>query len=46
VAALSGLVTATVLGLELPTVGEGRTLYEEYDSIMKKRGRRPEFEEP
>jgi two-component system response regulator (stage 0 sporulation protein F) len=46
VAALSGLVTASVLGLELPTLGEGRTLYEEYDAIMRKRGRRPEFEEP
>lgn len=43
VVALSGLLTARVLGLELPLASNGRTLFDEYDDIMRARGRRPEF---
>ncbi len=44
VVALSGLLTARVLGVDLPKSSAGRTLYEEYDELMKERGRRTEFE--
>lgn len=44
VVALSGLLTARVLGVDLPRSSAGRTLYEEYDELMKERGRRTEFE--
>lgn len=46
VIALSGLLCARVLGLDLPKLPSGATLYEEYDAIMRQRGRRTEFEEP
>jgi CheY-like chemotaxis protein len=42
--ALSGLLTARVLGVDLPRSSSGRTLYQEYDHLMKERGRRPEFD--
>ena len=41
--ALSGLISAKVLGLDLPKASSGRSLYEEYDAIMLAHGRRPEF---
>ncbi len=44
VLALSGLLAASVLGVDLPRASSGRTLYEEYDHLMRERGRRPEFE--
>ncbi len=44
VVALSGLLTARVLGLSLPKTPQGRSLHEEYDALMKERGRRSEFE--
>ena len=44
VAALAGLLTAQVLGISLPKTSEGRTFFEEYDEIMRRHGRRPEFE--
>jgi len=44
VVALSGLLTARVLGVDLPKTSDGKTLYEEYDELMKERGRRTEFE--
>lgn len=43
VVALSGLLSARVLGISLPKTSNGRTLYEEYDHIMVERGRRSEF---
>ena len=43
VVALSGLLAARVLGLELPRTPQGRTLYDEYDDVMRARGRRTEF---
>lgn len=46
VIALSGLLAARVLGVDLPKASSGRTLYEEYDAIMIERGRRPEFDTP
>lgn len=42
--ALSGLLTAKVLGVDLPK-GSSGTLYEEYDQLMCLHGRRTEFEE-
>lgn len=45
VLALSGLLTARVLGIDLPKTHAGLTLYEEYDQIMRHQGRRTEFEE-
>lgn len=45
VVALSGLITAQVLGLALPRASSGATLFEEYDEIMRARGRRAEFTE-
>ena len=41
--ALSGLLTARVLGVSLPRAKSGITLFEEYDRLMLERGRRPEF---
>ncbi len=43
VVALSGLLTARVLGLDLPRTSAGHTLFDEYDDIMRAHGRRPEF---
>ena len=43
VLALSGLLAASVLGLRLPKASSGRTLYEEYDALMLRHGRRTEF---
>jgi CheY-like chemotaxis protein len=42
VVALAGLLTARVLGVDLPRMGE-RSLYEEYDEVMRQHGRRTEF---
>jgi CheY-like chemotaxis protein len=41
--ALSGLVTARVLGIKLPRASSGQTLYEVYDGCMRQHGRRLEF---
>ncbi len=43
VTALAGLLTAKVLGIRLPKSSAQRTLYEEYDALMRQRGRREEF---
>ena len=43
VVALTGLLSARVLGLRLPKTNADRTLYEEYDALMAERGRRREF---
>ena len=43
VVALSGLLTARVLGLDLPRASSGLTLFEEYDRLMQQHGRRTEF---
>lgn len=43
VVALSGLITARVLGVDLPKTSSDRSLYEEYDEMMREQGRRPEF---
>ncbi|MBK8999875.1 MAG: response regulator [Myxococcales bacterium] len=45
VLALSGLLAARVLGVDLPKTHAGHTLYEEYDQIMRQQGRRTEFED-
>ncbi len=44
VIALSGLLAARVLGVDLPKAPSGCTLYEEYDRCMREHGRRTEFE--
>lgn len=44
VVALAGLVTAAVLGVQLPRTAAGRTLFEEYDELMRSHGRRTEFD--
>lgn len=44
VMALSGLLTARVLGVTLPRAKSGITLFDEYDRLMLERGRRPEFQ--
>lgn len=44
VIALSGLVAAEVLSVQLPRATSGRTLFEEYDALMRTHGRRTEFE--
>jgi CheY-like chemotaxis protein len=44
VVALTGLITARVLDMDLPRHSDGHTLYEEYDRCMKEHGRRTEFE--
>jgi len=46
VMAFAGLVTARVLGMNLPKNKSGRTLFEEYDQVMVERGRRTEFATP
>lgn len=47
VIALSGLLTARVLGLDFRKLSaSGKSLFAEYDEIMRKRGRRTEFDEP
>ncbi len=46
VIALSGLIAAKVLGVDLPRAASRRTLYEEYDHLMSEQGRRREFESP
>jgi hypothetical protein len=43
VAALTGLLAATLLGVDLPHAESDKTLYEEYDELMAKRGKRTEF---
>lgn len=43
VIALSGLIAARVLNVDLPRAPSGRTLYEEYDELMTEHGRRTEF---
>jgi hypothetical protein len=43
VVALSGLLAARVLDVRLPRSRSGRTLYEEYDLLMRRRGLREEF---
>jgi len=43
VVALSGLLTARVLGVDLPRASNGNTLFEEYDRLMESHGRRTEF---
>ncbi|MGE0785411.1 MAG: response regulator [Sandaracinaceae bacterium] len=43
VVALSGLLTARVLGVDLPRTKTGLTLFEEYDRLMQTHGRRTEF---
>jgi DNA-binding NtrC family response regulator len=45
VIALSGLMAADVLGIELPHADE-RTLHQEYDELMRQHGRRIEFDTP
>ena len=44
VVALSGLLAAQVLGIQLPRASNGITLFEEYDQIMKERGKATAFE--
>ena len=44
VIALSALLTARVLGVNLPKGSDDRTMYEEYDLLMDEHGRRREFE--
>jgi hypothetical protein len=41
--ALSGLLCAKVLGIDLPRASPERTMYEEYDALMRIHGRRAEF---
>ena len=43
VVALSGLLTARVLGVDMPRASNGNTLFEEYDRLMETHGRRTEF---
>lgn len=43
VVALSGLLTARVLGVDLPRTKGGHSLFEEYDRLMEHHGRRTEF---
>ncbi len=43
VMALCGLIAARVLAVDLPKASSQRTLYEEYDELMRDQGRRPEF---
>jgi len=43
VVALSALLTARVLDVDLPRASNGLTLFEEYDRLMQERGRRTEF---
>ncbi|MFO0548036.1 MAG: response regulator [Polyangiaceae bacterium] len=43
VSAYAGLVAALVLGSQLPHTPDGRTMFEEFDEIMTKHGKRTEF---
>jgi CheY-like chemotaxis protein len=43
VAALAGLLAMEVLGLKAPRASSGRTLFEEYDALMREHRRRTEF---
>lgn len=43
VVALSALLTARVLDVDLPRASNGLTLFEEYDRLMQEHGRRVEF---
>lgn len=43
VLALAGLITSRVLGVSLPCTSDGRTLFEEYDRLMARMGKRTEF---
>lgn len=43
VVALSALLTARVLDIDLPRTNNGLTLYQEYDRLMQSHGRRTEF---
>lgn len=45
VVALSGLLTARVLNVDLPRTKSGLTLFEEYDRLMQTHGRRTEFDD-
>lgn len=45
VIALSGLLAAKVLSINLPKSSQGLSMYEEYDELMRSHGRRPEFEQ-
>ncbi len=45
VIALSGLIALSVLGIKPPKTSAGRTLFEEYDALIKEHRRRTEFEE-
>lgn len=44
VVALAGLLAARVLGLDLRKHSSGTSLFQDYDEIMRQRGRRTEFE--
>ena len=44
VCALSGLLASAVLGIQLPRGRNGSTLFQEYDEIMRARGKATEFE--
>ncbi|MCB9581609.1 MAG: response regulator [Polyangiaceae bacterium] len=45
VLALTGLLTARVLGVDLRKLPNGRTPFEEYDALMVQHGRRKEFDD-
>lgn len=45
VTALAGLIAARVLDVDLPKASSERSLFEEYDALMRDQGRRPEFSE-
>jgi DNA-binding response OmpR family regulator len=45
VVALAGLLTLQSLGIKPPKTSSGRTLFEEYDALMKEHHRRTEFED-
>jgi CheY-like chemotaxis protein len=46
VAAFAGLLAARVLGVRLPHLRDGHSLYDEYDDLMVQQGRRVEFRRP
>lgn len=46
VRALSALLTAKLLGLDLPNTKSGHSYYREYDALMRSHGRRCEFTAP
>lgn len=46
VIALGGLLAAKVLGMELPRARSERTLWEEYDALMRQHGRQEVFRSP